>query len=87
MTKAERIILATKVELRKVHNEKFSVGDTDYRISYEGGIAEYIAIYGRKKGGLAYRYIAGFNGYDYSTKDQVINKAKEIIAEKLKKIS
>ena len=79
MTASERRILATKDELRKVHNTKISHGDMDYRIEYEGGIAEYVSIYGRKKGGLAYRFVDGFNAYDYSTKDQVLERAKEII--------
>ena len=79
MTVAERRITATRDELKKAHNTKFTVGDTDYKIAYEGGIAEYIGIYGRKKGGLLFRFVAGFNGYDYTTKEQVISKAKELV--------
>ena len=80
---AGRLIRAKKEELRKANNTKFTVGDTDYRIEYDGGVAEYIAIYGRKRGGLLYRFVDGFAGYDYSTKDQVVNKAKELIKAQL----
>lgn len=78
---AEQIIRAIKNELKKVHNTRFTVGDTNYRIEYEGGIAEYIAVYGRKKGGLLYRFVDGFYGYNCHTKDQAIDMAKSLINE------
>ena len=79
---AERTINALKSELKKVNNMKFTNGDTDYRIEYEGGLAEYIGIYGRKKGGIAFRFVDGFPAYDLGTKERVIDKAKQIIFSK-----
>jgi len=84
MNVAERRILALKKELKKINNTHVDVGDMEYRIEYRGGIAEYIAIFGRKKdenrkAGLPYRFIDGFEAYTMVSKDQALEKAKSII--------
>ena len=48
MTLIERTIRAQKERLKKVNNERFTIGDMEYRISYDGGVAEFISVYGRK---------------------------------------
>ena len=82
-TLAERIISKQKDTLRKVNNARFEHEGWEYRINYDGGIAEFISIYGRKKGGSNYKYIDGFVGYKFFDKEQVIAYAKNLIYQKV----
>lgn len=70
---------AQKTELKKAHNARFTKGDTEYRIKYEGGIAESFGIYSRPIGGRDFKYVAGFAGYKLYTKEQVISIAKTMV--------
>ena len=74
-------------ELKKAHNKKFKIGNYSYRIIYEGGLAEYVSVYGRKDGGLLYRFIAGFPAYDIHDHKVVIEEAQKIIQKHQERIS
>ena len=82
MTLVERTIRAQRERLKKVNNTRFNVGDVEYRITYEGGVAEFISIYGRK-GSKPFRYIDGFFGYKLNNAEEVVAKAKQVIRERI----
>ena len=80
MTLAERTIAKQKENLRKVHNFRFEHGDTEYRMQYDGGVAEYISVYGRRKGTQgAYRYMFGFYAFGFYTDTEAIKYAKDYV--------
>ena len=62
--------------LKQANNARFKKNGMEYRIKYEGGIADCFGVYGRPTGTRAYKYIAGFAGYKLYTKEQVIAMAK-----------
>lgn len=78
MTLIERTIRAQRERLKKVNNARFTLNDTEYRIKYEGGVAEFISIYGRK-GNKPFHYVNGFFGYKMDNAEQVIAMAKAIV--------
>ena len=82
MTVAERNIIAKKMELKKLNNTRLKVGPTEYRIMYEGGVGEYIALYERKNDNQMFRFADGFNAYSM-TKDEALRKAKEITVQRM----
>lgn len=81
MTLIERTIRAQKERLKKVNNERFTIGDMEYRISYDGGVAEYISVYGRK-GNKPFHYIDGFFGFKLNNAEEIIAKAKDLAYKK-----
>ena len=81
MTLVERTVRAQRERLKKVNNERFTIGDMEYRITYEGGVAEYISVYGRR-GTRPFHYITGFFGFKLNTVEEVIAKAKDLAYKK-----
>lgn len=79
MTLAERTVKTQRENLKKVHNARFEYNGYEYRLSYHGGVAEFISIDGRKKGTEQFRYIDGFVGYKLFNRDQAIAYAKNLI--------
>ena len=71
-------IIDQREALREAHNSRFSIGDWEYRVRYDGGLAEAFSIYGRKGGG-GFSYITGFSGFKCHSKEQVIALAKELV--------
>lgn len=65
--------------IKKAHNARFTMNDKEYRIKYEGGIAESFGVYGRPVGGKVYSYVAGFAGFKLFSREQVIAMAKEMV--------
>ena len=82
MTMAERMLRTQRENIKKANNARFEFDDKEYVIRYEGGIAEYVGIYGRKKGIGHYRFVDGFAGYKMNTAEQIVSMAKAIIANK-----
>lgn len=79
-TLAERFIRMQKENLRKVNNYRFTKNGYEYRISYDGGLSEFISIYGRREGtSNQFRYIHGFSAYKMTNKEQIIAKAEELV--------
>ena len=84
MTLIERTIKTQKAELKKAHNERFIIGDFEFRLIYEGGLAEFFRIMCRKVGERNFKYLTGFNSYKLVSKEAVINHAKELVSQKVK---
>ena len=84
VTLAERFIRNQKEALKDANNARFTVGEWEYKLAYEGGIAESFAIYGRRKGTSDYSYINGFMGFKLFNREQVIAMAKALVAKNSK---
>ena len=82
ITVAERVIKTQRENIKKAHNARFKYKDMEYRISYDGGLAEFFSIHGRKVGTEQFKYVAGFNGYKYNNKEQVIAHARLLMMNK-----
>lgn len=80
MTFAERMMNAQKEALKSLNNYKFTQDGYEYRLVYNGGVAEFVSIYGRRVGTEAYKYISGFEGYDLYSREDAIAEAKKIIS-------
>lgn len=66
--------------IKKAHNARFTQNGKDYRIKYEGGIAESFGVYEKcVSGSKSYVYVAGFAGFKLYSKEQVIAMAKEMV--------
>ena len=76
---AERIIGAQKKNLSELNNKRFTRGNMEYRLSYDGGIAEFVTIQGRRCGTDDFRYINGFNGYMFTTTAEALAHAKKLV--------
>ncbi len=78
-TTAKAIVDFQRENLRKAHNVRFARGDYEYKIAYEGGLAEFIGIYRRKLGKRNFEYITGFAGYKFHSAEQVVSYAKAMV--------
>ena len=83
MTIAERTIMTQRENIRKAHNARFNYKDMEFRITYDGGLSEFFSIHGRRRGTEQFKYVSGFAGYKYATKDDVIEHAKTVIMQKI----
>lgn len=81
-TLAEQMIKVQRENLRKVHNTRFIIGEREYRITYVGGLSEYISVDARNIGDRNFKCYTGFAGYKFRTADEVVSHVKKIIAEK-----
>lgn len=61
---AKIIIGAQERSIRKLNGLRFTVGDFEYRLTYRGGFAAYIAIDRRKIGTRNFKYFPGIGLYD-----------------------
>ena len=78
MSLTERTLRAQKKALNGAHNKRFEQGNKEYIIKYEGGISEFVGVYGRRKGSTkAFRYVTGFEGFRAKSTDEIIEQAKE----------
>ena len=82
---AKELIEEQRDSLKKAHNARFVQNNHEYRIKYEGGLAESFGVYGRPVGTRTYSYIVGFAGYKMYSKEQVIAMAKEMVRKNSKK--
>ncbi len=72
--------------LKRAHNAKFRIGSMEYKVKYEGGLAESFGVYGRPIGARNYSFVAGFAGYKLYSYEQVVSLAKEMVRNKSSKI-
>ena len=79
MELASVILKAQREALRKAHNARFIKNGMEYKVCYEGGLAETFGIYGRPVGARNFTYITGFAGYKMHNKEQVIAMAKNMV--------
>lgn len=73
-TLIDRTLRKQKETLKSVNNARFHLNGMEYKISYDGGIGEYISVYGRENN-ERFRFINGFHAYKLKTKDDVIGMA------------
>ena len=85
-TLVKRFIRTQKENLKQAHNFRFTYGEHEFRLIYEGGLAESFAIMYRKIGDRNFRYFDGFSAYKLYDKEQVISLAKALASQKLKNI-
>ena len=83
-TLIERTLKTQKNNLKQAHNERYTQGDYEFRIIYEGGLAESFAIMAREIGGRNFRYFDGFSAYKLHNKEQVVSYAKALTSQKFK---
>lgn len=79
MTLAERTIRTQRETLKKANNMKFECNGNEYRLRYEGGVAEYISIHCHKKNRQEYKCVGGFDGYTMYSVAEVVDKAKAMV--------
>ena len=82
ITVAERVLRTQRENIKKANNYRFKYKGMEYKLSYDGGLAEFFSIQGRKLGTERFKYIDGFNGYIFDNKDQIIEHAKRMIVSK-----
>lgn len=78
MTLVERTLRAQRDNLKEAHNYRFTKGGYEYRLLYEGGLAESFSIMRRREGERNFKYYDGFSAYKFFTKEQVIAYAKAV---------
>ena len=79
MKLAERIIATQRNNLRKANNARFENNGFEYRIIYNGGLSEFMAIFGRPVGKRNFHYIKGFPAYKMHNKEEVIAEAMRLV--------
>ena len=79
----ERTLRTQKEQLKLAHNERYTQGELEFRIIYEGGLAESFAILSRKKGERNFKYFDGLSAYKLYNAEQVISYAKALTSQRL----
>ena len=74
-TLVERTIRAQRKNLKRAHNARFHLNGMEYRIVYDGGVGEYMSVYGRKNT-ERFRFIDGFHAYKLHSAEEVVDTAK-----------
>lgn len=82
-TLVKRFIRTQKENLKQTHNERYEQGDYEFRLIYEGGLAESFAILYRRIGERNFKYFDGFSAYKFNNKEQVIAFAKALTSQKM----
>ena len=67
--------------IRKVNNTRFVEGGYEYRVTYRGGFASYVAIDRRKVGKRNFEYFGGVGAYNCWTVGEVM----ELVMDKVRK--
>lgn len=75
MTYKDAVILlgAQERRLKKIDNTRFVHNGYEYRVTYRGGFASYVAIDRRKVGMRNFKYFGGVGAYDCWTVGQVMD--------------
>ena len=68
--------------IRKVNGIRFTHNGYEYRITYKGGFASYVAIDRRAVGKRNFKYFGGVGAYDCWTCGQVMEKVKAEVYKK-----
>lgn len=79
---AVAIVGAQERNLRKVNGVRFEYNGYEYRVTYRGGFAAYVAIDRRKIGTRNFKYFSGVGGYNCWTAGQVLDLVMEKVREK-----
>ena len=79
MTLAERTLNMQKENLKNANGARFTKHGYEYKLSYEGGIAEAVNIYGRRVGERNFKLVSGFNAYMCNTTDEVIKQSMALV--------
>ena len=82
-TLIERTLRTQREQLKLAHNERFTKGEYEFRLIYEGGLAESFAILARKQGERNFNYFDGFSAYKFYTTEQVLAFAKAQASQRL----
>ena len=80
----ERFIIMQRETLKQAHNFRFTYEGYEFRLIYEGGLAESFSVLWRKIGDRNFRHFDGFSAYKLYDKEQVISFAKALVSQKLK---
>lgn len=73
------LISAQERNIRKVNGMRFEYGKYEYRLSYVGGFAAYVAIDRRAIGKRNFKYFAGIGAYNCWTVGEVMKLVEEKI--------
>ena len=79
MTYKDAVILlgAQDKRIKKVHNTRFVDGGYEYRVTYRGGFASYVAIDRRKIGKRNFKYFSGVSAAHCWTVGEVMDLVME----------
>ena len=80
---AVRTISIQEKNLRKLNGIRFIEGGYEYRITYRGGFAAYVAIDRRKVGTRNFYYFSGVGAYNCWLVSQVLDLIKAEIERKV----
>ena len=82
MTYKEACIFLGKQErnLKKINNTRFVENGYEYRVTYRGGLAAYVAVDRRKVGKRNFEYFCGIGAYHCWTAGEVM----ELVMEKVR---
>lgn len=75
-TLIDRKLRMQRQNIKESHGKRFFMQGMEYRIVYDGGVGEYVSVYGRR-GSDRFRFINGFYAYMLHTADEVISTAKK----------
>ena len=81
---ATKLIKKQRETLRGVNNYRFTIKGNEFRIKYEGGIAEYVSVTGRPDRKHNFKHVVGFHAYKLYDREQVIEKAKDLASQMVK---
>lgn len=73
------LVQAQRRNIRKVGGIVIDHNGFQYRLTYKGGFAEYVAIDRREIGKRNYKYFGGFGAYHCVSAEQVLKMAMEKI--------
>lgn len=79
---AKTILRMQDRRIRKIDGTRLFVGDFEYRISYYGGFASYVAIDRRQIGKRNFKYFSGVGAYNCWTVGEVLDLINEEIMKK-----
>lgn len=69
---AVRFLKEQDRSIRKVNNTRFVEGGYEYRVTYEGGLASFVAIDRRKIGKRKFEYFSGVSAVHCRTAEDVM---------------
>ena len=84
MTYQDAVILlgAQERRLKKIDNTRFVHNGYEYRVTYRGGFASYVAIDRRKVGMRNFKYFGGVGAYHCWTVGEVMDLVMEEVEKK-----
>ena len=74
---AKAIVEIQEREISKCNNIRFTYNGYEYRVTYKGGFASYIAIDRRKIGTRNFKYFGGLGGYQYHNVKEIMEAVSD----------